>query len=340
MAHPSRAAQIQRLVAALGGVARAVLDPTPDAPPLTLRTAIAAWSARAADATHHLVLQDDAVPASGLLLAAEAAAAHLPHAALAFFAHASAWNGAATRLAVRCGRAWAEMIAPEYVPTVALLLPAAQADAFAVFARRQPPDLADDHAMAAFVRARRLSGYVAAPNLVEHDDSASLLGHGDRGPRRSPCAPASCGPHVKSAGILRLAGVPAIPLLTWGEPGALLPDRGRWGLAPWRQAAERLGLREARIGRAYERAVATLPGPVRGRFAGHRERLLTSLWIAAYLDGAVVTRLGGGPAEPHAARLATECLIQAGLADGEQDPACLTELGRFVDEGTAAGAGG
>jgi len=232
------------------------------------------------------------------------------------------------------------MVAPEYVPTIALLLPAAQADAFVAFARRQPPEMADDHAMAAFLRARRLPGYVAAPNLAEHDDRSSLVGNDGRGPRRSACALATCEPHARSAGILRLADVPAVPLLTWGEPHAFLPSAGRWGRTHWRQAAERLGLREARIERTYARVVAGLRDPFQARFAGRRERLLSSLWIAAYLDGAVVARLGGEPADPRAARRATECLVLGGLAEGHQDPACLAALARFADAGLAAGAGG
>src|SRR6266700_1626950 len=219
MAHPSRSAAAGRLIESLDGVPRLVLDPAAGDPPHTLRTAIEAWDARPAGATHHLVLQDDVVPAAGFLSAVEAAAARLPDAVLAFYAHWNAWNGATTRLAVRCGRAWSEMVPLEYVPTVALLLPAALAGEFVSFARRrQAQHLPDDHAMAALVRARRPPAYVAAPNLVDHDNPPSLVGNSVQGPRHSPCMLPSCEVHARSTGILRLRDIKAVPVLVRGEP--------------------------------------------------------------------------------------------------------------------------
>src|SRR5215472_752344 len=240
MAHPSRAAAGRRLVDALGGVPRLVLDPAPDGPPGSLRAAVAAWAARPAGATHHLVLQDDAIPAPGFLAAAEAAAAELPEAALAFYASWTSWNGALTRLAVRSGRAWSETIAADTTPTVALVLPASAASEFVRFAGgAQASALPDNQAMAAFLRARRLPAYVAAPNLVEHDDAPSLVGNARHGPRRSPCMLPSCRPQAEATGILRVSELAVIPYLVWGEPFGVGRETvtGRWALSPWRQAA-------------------------------------------------------------------------------------------------------
>ena len=67
MAHPKRSRTAHRLADSLPGLSpRVVLDPEPDGPPATLRTARAAWAAVPPNATHHLVLQDDSVPVAGM----------------------------------------------------------------------------------------------------------------------------------------------------------------------------------------------------------------------------------------------------------------------------------
>jgi hypothetical protein len=343
MAHPSRAVAGHRLVEALGPAARLVLDPSPDAPPSSLRAAVAAWAARPPGATHHVVLQDDAAPAPGFLAAAEAAAAGLPEAALAFYASWTSWNGALTRLAVRCGRAWSETVPADTTPTVALLLPATAAGDFVRFASGAPASaLPDNQAMAAFLRGRRLAAYVAAPNLVEHDDAPSLVGNAGHGPRRSACMLPSCRPQAEATGILRLSELAVIPYLVWGEPFGVGREAvtGRWALSPWRQAAADLDLDESRLWRPYQEARDCLPAGVRAIFGSERERLLTSLWIAAVLDGAAAARLPAGAASREVVRRADECLALGGLAlclPQADLQRCAPALGAFAARAAAAG---
>jgi hypothetical protein len=67
MTHPRRRDHAQKLAAALHPYpVDIVLDPAPDGPPESLRTAVRAWAA-AGDATHHLVVQDDIVVTDGFI---------------------------------------------------------------------------------------------------------------------------------------------------------------------------------------------------------------------------------------------------------------------------------
>src|SRR5262245_33669581 len=122
-AHPRRLETAQALMRSTPpGVFDLVLDPSPESP-VSLRTAMLAWSSIPSTSTHHLVLEDDAVPVPGFVEHAEAAAASAPDAAIAFYANWNSRNGGAVRLGTLTGARWAPAAA-EYTPTVALLLPA------------------------------------------------------------------------------------------------------------------------------------------------------------------------------------------------------------------------
>lgn len=318
MAHPSRRPLAEALIRLLDGVPALVLDPSPAAGPDTLRTAIRAWEAMAADATHHLVLQDDVRPAPGFLGAARRAAERMPDALLSFYANWTSLNGAVTRLAARCGRAWGQLIPSEYVPSPAVLMPRSLVAAFLAFARdrgRIEIGLADDEVMAAFSRKRSVRAYVAAPNLVEHLDLPSLTGNGYQGARRSACFVGSCQPHSRAGGALGLADLPGVALYLEGEPfSGLSEGPSGWCLSHWWWLMLRLELDEAALWRAFARARAALPPAVRRSFKALDGRPISSLWISAYLEGSLAARLKTAVADGEVLRSATERMILGGLS--------------------------
>jgi hypothetical protein len=188
MTHPSRLAVAERLLAALADLEpTVVIDPDPAGPPSSLRTARRAWAAVAPDATHHLVLQDDAWPAAGFAQHVREAAAARPGHAISLFAHWGSRTSFAVRLAALTGRGWAEVI-DGYTPTVGLILPAAAARAFAGLGESRTPK--DDVEMRRFLLREAIPSCVTVPNLVEHLGTDSLVGNQRHGSRRSACPPA------------------------------------------------------------------------------------------------------------------------------------------------------
>lgn len=189
MAHPRRLEEAGRLADALRPWrAEIAVDPDPDGPPTTLRTARAAWSRIGTGATHHLVLQDDVEPCRDFVRRVEAAAAEHPDAPLAFYANWNSWNGAATRAAALQGASWVPAVPGEWVPTLALLLPRNDVAALlsavpAEDARPEPDDVVVARELAA--RGRRV--LISVPHLVEHVGSTSIMGNDRFGPRHSAC---------------------------------------------------------------------------------------------------------------------------------------------------------
>src|SRR4051812_27366794 len=88
MYHPAREGMLSRIAQACLPLRPVpVADPAPDAFPSPLRTAKRAWAALGADATHHLVLQDDVLLVDGFSAHLHEAVAARPHDALALYAH-------------------------------------------------------------------------------------------------------------------------------------------------------------------------------------------------------------------------------------------------------------
>ncbi|TMC09011.1 MAG: hypothetical protein E6J41_11565 [Chloroflexi bacterium] len=312
MTHPRRLAMAEALAERLGCQPAIALDPEPDGPPSSSRSAAVAWGLAPAWATHHLVLQDDAQPAPGFLPAVREAVAAHPEIPVSLYAHWNSWNGALARLALRCGRAGSELIPTEHVPTVALVMPRPLAADFAGFAARVPAEVPDDEAVSIFARRHGLRGCLVVPNLVEHAGVESLAGNDRRDEeRRSACfLPERPSP---AAGILRVAEVPVLPFLRWGEPAAVVEDvPGRWITVSGPEALWALGLDEEPLWDGCARAVAALPAAAAGLAAAASGRLLSSLWLTGYLEGAVLADLG---ADPTAAgvRSSTRSLVLGGL---------------------------
>jgi hypothetical protein len=177
MYHPSRAELIPSLLDACGPLAaRVVEDPDPTGFPSPLRTAKRAWAASLPGATHHLVLQDDVRPSAHFAQQLTAAIRARPDDAIALYVHwHSPLNAYLTRLAAVSGSAWAALSYREWVPTLGLVLPAAEADGLAEWLAGYPDEVRDDDELVVeYCAARGLRVLATVPNLVDHDEGPSL----------------------------------------------------------------------------------------------------------------------------------------------------------------------
>lgn len=189
-----------------------VKDPLPGVPRGTLRTARLAWSSVPPGATHHLVVQDDIILGPDFLEKVLGAIQRLPDHAIALFTEWGSRTSHAARVASLVGANWVEAV-DEYVPTQALVMPAQACLAFDEFVTHElGPEIEDDDALLAFIRASRIPAVVAVPNLVEHRDLPSVAGNESHGARRSVSwsrdTPASLLGPV-------LANMPILPYFSW-----------------------------------------------------------------------------------------------------------------------------
>jgi hypothetical protein len=237
MTHPSRRTAAEQLRDQHPELhLKVVEDPDPSGPPRAQRTARLAWAAVDPGATHHLVVQDDMLLVEGVAKRTRQAAAAKPDEILCLFSEWGSRTANAVRLGALEGVSWVPVIDP-YIPTAAVILPAATARALADF----PADEAtpDDVVLLNYARANGLHPLVSVPNLAEHAGSDSLVGNDALwGPRRS----------ALYAG--RLEAVPPLDstvsaqtqvphLLVWdGYPVSAVPDvrddptRSQWSSLP------------------------------------------------------------------------------------------------------------
>jgi hypothetical protein len=186
MHHPARRAALPALLAACGPLpVRVVEDPDPGGPPSPLRTAKRAWAAVAEGATHHVVLQDDAVPVHGFAeQLSRAVAARSGDGVTLSVQQTSPRNSYAVRRAALAGQAWAPMSVVEWTSTLGLALPAADARALAAYFSELPDELLeDDDFVTPFCVARGLRVFATVSNLVEHAGLPSLSGYETEGHR-------------------------------------------------------------------------------------------------------------------------------------------------------------
>jgi hypothetical protein len=188
MTHPLRLHMAQSLARQHPELAaRVVVDPDPDGPPSALRTSRLAWRAGESGATHHLVIQDDAMLCQRFLDRVKAAVEIRPHQALSFFTKWSSRTSYMVRLAALVGSSWAP-VADRYVPSQALVLPADIAFSLSDFMLNECTiDEPDDDAIARYLKSRGIPSFVTVPNLAEHVPTKSLVGNDDFGHRPSAC---------------------------------------------------------------------------------------------------------------------------------------------------------
>ncbi|MFD5804832.1 hypothetical protein [Streptomyces sp. NPDC127020] len=293
MAHPRRRAAAE----ALGGAhpalaARVVTDPEPQGPPSALRTARLAWRSVSADATHHLVLQDDAVLRPDFADTVAALAAARPMDSVSLFTEWGSRTANAVRAAALLGHAWAPVV-DDYLPSVALVLPAQLARGFEEYAAaKAAPDATDDVTLLDYLRDVGRVVPVAGP--VDHANPPSLVGNDVMGPRSAACLAPAGDPEGSVLPAMR-----AVPYFCWWEQLAVVYLRDPASPDGWRRVPAEEALLERGIGR--ERVVASLRTALES--VPHRELihdrvsdvLLAEVWTTAYALGVVTRDLGGFP---------------------------------------------
>lgn len=176
--HPSRAALISPLLAALGA-ADVIADPNPDGHRSAWRTYRRALETTPSGATHRCIVQDDTVPCSHFATVAERAVASRPEDILTF------WHGEHPRenifrieAALQAGEPWAELNVQRFVPVVASCWPVELAGCFLAWVDEQdwPPEfVADDEIVGRFARDCGARCYTSSRSLVEHSDEPSVM---------------------------------------------------------------------------------------------------------------------------------------------------------------------
>ncbi|GAA1464229.1 hypothetical protein NE857_12090 [Nocardiopsis exhalans] len=276
----------------------------------TIVTSAAAW-ATAAGASHHIVLQDDALPVEGLAARVVDLVSRAPDAAISLFTEWGCRTATRVRIAALAGEATAPVVDP-YVPSLALVLPTPVALAFAEHARGLDPATPDDVALRGFLNDRGVRQLVSVPNLVEHDTNGttpSLTGNAFQGVRRSVCfgPPPRAEENVSSGSAPRLAHIgwmrataevfddsPQAPPAFVGTPVAqALPEQVEPALL-----AERFEETITRVAREH--------GPELTRLL-HRT-VLFELWTVWYANG-----LGSGLRAEHLERGRLDPVAEAAL---------------------------
>ena len=317
MSHPRRQETADRLIARAGDLPlRLALDPEPDGPPTSLRAAVRAWSSVAEDSTHHLVLQDDAIPAPAFFDRVQNIVATAPDAALALFTSWSCRNGAAVRLGALRGASWVRATS-EYTPTVALVLPADVARGYASFAAAYGEGWSDDVTMLRYLRSRGVPCLLSVPNLVEHDDVPSVASNDGHGLRSASCytgEPVDVGRDAE----LRLLEPSVVPFYKYGK--ALCTVRigaDRWLTYDAERYSRRLGFDAAAF-----RSVLRLDGDYGSVDRAALEALCVTAGLTGFLHG-----------EPHTP-LADRAIgtLAAGAFSAEFDVTAAPELRKRLDE--------
>lgn len=319
MTHPRRLDAARRLAKQLPELdPQVVVDPDPTGN--TLETSRLAWSAVADHATHHLVLQDDVLPCDGFETRVVNAIADQPEASLSFFTDWGNRSANLSRIAAMRDSRWSEIV-DIFVPTQALVLPAAVARAFAGY--RADDDTPDDVAL--YDHSRTLPRYVHVTNYVDHDDVPSLVGNNDLGSRRSACFTPD--PRDLPVGDGVTAGLTIIPTPSWGTTKADVtlrrdPADGVWFGVSAQRILLHHGLDKAMLDKSFDDARHAMADQARESL----DAWLRQLWLTAVTKG-VAAASGGHQATTRTptARLALSTLAP-GILRLYVDAARLAEI--------------
>ena len=191
--HPSRADLLPRLLPDLPG-AQTVYDPEPDGKRNPWRTYLACLGALAPDASHLLVIQDDAIVCLDFMATVEKVIAAHPDSPICLFVPGVGLLRNAMLDACYRGKQWAEIPRPAFVPVVAVVWPRADAEALLAYAEEKPFALgrtSDDANVAEWMRVTRRTFWMTVPSLADHpDDTPSLMNQpamNGRNPARTAC---------------------------------------------------------------------------------------------------------------------------------------------------------
>ncbi|MCG5211968.1 hypothetical protein [Streptosporangium sp. KLBMP 9127] len=313
MAHPARRRSAERIAVRLAALSPTIVyDPDPGGPRSTLRTAVAAWSAVTDGATHHLVVQDDVEPVDDFVPRLRHAVAGHPDKVLCAFTEWGCQTATMVRWGAMHGIGLVECV-DNYVPTQATVLPAADATAFAAYAAEHLSwDTPDDIGLRRYLAAGGRSAYALAPNLVDHDAMASLVGNESDGLRPAAWLPAR-GEAPGGPGVL--LAPPRIPTQTWSKGRALC----------FRYAPESLRMEDSEPTRRVLARRGTAPRPITDRLDAALDAagravdlelhigyaLLHELWVTAVALGALLPAVPGEK-EPSPDRAARRALSTMG----------------------------
>ncbi|TDC99483.1 hypothetical protein E1292_31620 [Nonomuraea deserti] len=301
MTHRDRLPLAERLAGACPELGmRIVLDPRPDGPPGSFRTARAAWSAVLPAATHHLVLQDDVELCRGFSSALHSVISARPRDAISLFTEWGSRTSHGLRIAALTGRAWAQ-VTDTYVPSQGLVLPAGVArSADAHLARAEAEGEPDDMALLTYLDRAGIECHACVPNLLEHQDVPSLVGNNEMGVRSSVCYFAD-GPDAAELSLFAqgdsMSDIDFIPYFSWTEGSAHFCVRAPEGAAEWhRVPALRVfaarGVHRDRLAEAFGETMAGLEAEelLRERIS---PILLHQLWLTGVAHGLRIAELTG-----------------------------------------------
>jgi hypothetical protein len=180
MAHPSRADMVDELTACLDRPAKVVWDRGNN---VEWDTGARAWEAHDPAASHHLVVQDDALVCADLVAGLERGLAHIPQGAAAslFFGRLTPFPHQTTHVAGDADEAGASWVAIDGLHWgVAVVLPT---ELIAPMLAWRPGERYRkyDQRISAWLHTRRITTFYSCPQLVDHRDTTSLIpGHGLR----------------------------------------------------------------------------------------------------------------------------------------------------------------
>lgn len=181
--HPARASLLAPLRASLAPLdVQVAVDPLPAGKPAAWRAYRLALESTPPDATHRLIVQDDAEPCADFALLLERAIAAEPDRLLVLcVCGLPAELARAVNLARHEGRAWAELRSPRWIPAIALLWPTPLIPEALDWIDRQttwPRDfLADDEILMRTMAGLGETPLATVPSLVQHPDRVvSVIG--------------------------------------------------------------------------------------------------------------------------------------------------------------------
>lgn len=183
MAHPDRTPQVRLLQDRLDREVSTVWDlegPPSGNAARVWRNARQGWLAHDPEATHHLLIQDDARPCQDLLAGLEEALEHVPETAivspyLGMGRHVPArWTEVSDR-ATAAGARWIRT--GKLMWGVAIVMPTRLILPMIEHADRSSPTVPDDMRVAGFAERHALEVWYTWPSLVDHHRIPSLTKH-------------------------------------------------------------------------------------------------------------------------------------------------------------------
>lgn len=165
MAHPKRAAFVEELSARLQGQAKVVWDRNDDRWDTGRRSVLAFDE----NATHHAVIQDDALVASHLIEGVEKLLQHKPHSPISLYTGKVRPNGPVfARLMQRAQMSGASWLAwPELCWGVGLVFPTSMIEEMIAFCDTK--NIANyDSRLSSYLMAKQIPTFYSVPSLVDH----------------------------------------------------------------------------------------------------------------------------------------------------------------------------